>query len=158
VNAPLDGRIASQLVKVGQAVEVGQALLSVLPRDERLEAELWVPSRSIGFVAPGNVVMLRYQAYPYQKFGHQEGVVRRLSRNALMPQELRAADSRPAANEPHYRVIVALRRQSVMAYGMPECLRPGMLLEADILGERRRLIEWIFEPLYSVHGRVGAMP
>ncbi len=61
-------------------------------------------------------------------------------------------------NQPHYRVIVALRRQSVMAYGMPEPLRPGMLLEADILGERRRLIEWIFEPLYSVQGRVGAMP
>ena len=32
---------------------------------------------------------------------------------------------------------------------------PGMLLDADILGERRRLIEWVFEPLYSLKGRVG---
>ncbi|HVJ38582.1 MAG TPA: HlyD family efflux transporter periplasmic adaptor subunit [Stenotrophomonas sp.] len=158
VKAPLNGWIASQLVKAGQAVEAGQALLSVLPREDMLEAELWVPSRSIGFVAPGNAVMLRYQAFPYQKFGHQQGVVRRVSRNAMVPRNSYQAGGTYAANEPHYRVIVALRRQSLMAYGKPERLRPGMLLEADILGERRRLIEWIFEPLYSVHGRVGTMP
>jgi len=158
VKSPVDGRIASQLVKAGQAVEAGQPLLSVLPDDEALEAELWVPSRSIGFVAPGDEVMLRYQAYPYQKFGHQRGTVRRVSRNALASRELQSANGMGSAAEPHYRVIVALRQQSVMAYGNPEPLRPGMLLEADILGEQRRLIEWIFEPLYSVQGRIGASP
>ena len=155
VKAPVEGRVTSQLVKAGQAVEAGQVLLSVLPSEAALEAELWVPSRSIGFVAPGDKVMLRYHAYPYQKFGHQQGTVRQVGRSALGQREVQSLAGTAGSAEPHYRVIVALRQQSVLAYGKPEALRPGMLLEADILGERRRLVEWIFEPLYSVQGRVG---
>lgn len=52
-------------------------------------------------------------------------------------------------------MTVSLARQAITAYGKPEPLKPGMLLDADVLGERRRLIEWIFEPLYSLKGRVG---
>jgi len=154
IKAPVSGRVASLLVKAGQAVEVGQPLLSVLPADERLEAELWVPSRAIGFVAPGDSVLLRYQAFPYQKFGHQQGTVRSVGRSALGQREQQAL-AVAGAGEPYYRVTVSLRKQGVLAYGRQEMLRPGMLLEADILGERRRLVEWLFEPLYSIQGRVG---
>ena len=44
--------------------------------------------------------------------------------------------------------------QAVQAYGQPQPLAAGMQLEADVLLDRRRLIEWIFEPLLSVTGRV----
>ncbi|KAF1695720.1 HlyD family secretion protein [Pseudoxanthomonas koreensis] len=148
VSAPVDGVVATQLVKPGQAVQAGQPLLSLLPGDGRLEAELLAPSRAIGFIAPGDRVLLRYQAYPYQKFGHHAGTVARISRSALGGGE---------AGEPYYRVTVALAEQAVTAYGRPEPLRPGMLLDADILGEERRLIEWVFEPLYSLRGKVGGV-
>jgi membrane fusion protein len=147
VNAPVTGVIATQLVKPGQAVQSGQPLMSLLPGEGKLEAELLVPSRAIGFIEPGDKVLLRYQAYPYQKFGHQAGEVTRVSRSALTTGD--------AQTEPVYRVTVALAKQSVMAYGQAELLKPGMLLDADILGEKRRLIEWVFEPLYSIKGRVG---
>lgn len=155
VIAPVDGVVSSQLVKHGQAVQAGQSLLSVLPGDEGLEAELLVPSRAIGFIEPGDRVLLRYQAYPYQKFGHHEGEVARISRSALNPAELGALRGNAQASEPLYRITVALARQAVTAYGNDEPLKPGMLVDADILGERRRLIEWIFEPLYSIKGRIG---
>lgn len=148
LTAAVDGTVTALLAKPGQAVEAGQPLLSVLPGDGLLEAELLVPSRAIGFVEPGDRVMLRYQAYPYQKFGHQHGRVERISRSALGPGELGNAQ----AAEPYYRVTVALARQAVVAYGREEPLRPGMLLDADILGERRRLVEWLLEPLYSLKG------
>ena len=150
VSAPVDGVIATQLVKQGQAVQAGQPLLSLLPGDGKLEAELLVPSRAIGFIEPGDKVLLRYQAYPYQKFGHHQGQVERISRSALGASELGAQ-----TQEPYYRVTVALAAQTVLAYGTPELLKPGMLVDADILGERRRLIEWIFEPLYSIKGKIG---
>lgn len=156
VTAPVDGIVATRVAKAGQAVQAGQALLSVLPADGELEAELLVPSRAIGFIAPGDEVLLRYQAFPYQKFGHHPGRVARITRSALSPGELGALIGQTAANEPLYRITVALASQTITAYGEPEALKPGMLLDADILGERRRLIEWVFEPLYSLMGQMGA--
>lgn len=147
VVSPIAGVVATQLVKRGQSVESGQPVLTVIPGDGRLEAELRVPSRAIGFVEPGDAVLLRYEAYPYQKFGHHTGRVVRISRSALSNGDNDA--------QPYYRVVVALDRQTVEAYGRPEPLKPGMLLQADIMGERRHLIEWIFEPLYSLKGNIA---
>jgi len=155
VAAPVDGMVSAQWVKPGQSVQAGQPLLSLLPAGDRLEAELLVPSRAIGFVAPGDAVLLRYQAFPYQKFGHHRGRVVRVGRSAFGAGEPGAMTGHAQAGEPYYRVTVALPGQAILAYGNEEALKPGMLLEADILGERRRLIEWVFEPLYSIHGRVG---
>ncbi|WP_068832858.1 HlyD family secretion protein [Xanthomonas graminis] len=150
VAAPVPGVVATQMAKPGQAIQAGQPLLSVVPGDGRLEAELLVPSRAIGFISPGDAVLLRYQAFPYQKFGHQQGRLSRISRSALSTSELGALIGNAQQGEPYYRVTVALGRQSVMAYGKPEMLKPGMLLQADIIGERRSLIEWVFEPLLSL--------
>lgn len=150
LRAPLAGLVASRLVEAGQAVQVGQPILSLLPDGSVLRAQLLVPSAAIGFVKPGDRVLLRYQAYPYQKFGSHEGTVIRVSRSAIVP-----ASSRGEASDPVYRVLVSLDEQTVLAYGQHEALRPGMRLDADIMGERRRLYEWILEPLYSVTGKVG---
>jgi membrane fusion protein len=151
VSAPVSGVVATQLVKPGQAVQAGQPLMSLLPRDGKLEAELLVPSRAIGFIEPGDRVLLRYQAFPYQKFGHHQGRVARISRSALSPTEASPLVS-SRAGEPFYRVTVSLPHQSATAYGKAEPLKPGMLLDADVLGEHRTLIEWVLEPIYSIQG------
>lgn len=155
IKAPVDGVVATRMAKPGQAIQNGQPLLSVLPGDGKLEAELLVPSRAIGFIEPGDTVMLRYQSYPYQKFGHQRGAVAQISRSALTSSELGALIGNAQQGEPYYRVTVVLGKQAITAYGKSELLKPGMLLDADILGERRRLIEWIFEPLYAINGKIG---
>lgn len=150
LRAPVAGLVASRLVEAGQAVQTGQPILSLLPNGSLLRAQLLVPSAAIGFVKPGDRVLLRYQAYPYQKFGSHEGTVIRVSRSAIAP-----SPANIEVGEPVYRVVVSLKKQNVLAYGRPEPLKPGMRVEADILGERRRLYEWILEPLYSVTGRTG---
>lgn len=154
VRSPVSGVVATQLVKRGQSIEAGQPLMSLLPGDGKLEAELLVPSRSIGFIEPGDRVLLRYQAYPYQKFGHQPGRVIRISRSALNEDDLRALHIGGQQDEPLYRISVAISAQSISAYGKTEILKPGMLVDADILGEKRTLIEWLFEPLYSIKEKI----
>ena len=52
------------------------------------------------------------------------------------------------------RAAVTLDQQSVAAYGQAQALVPGMQLEADVLLDRRRLIEWLFEPVLGIAGRV----
>lgn len=150
VEAPVAGLVASRMIEPGQAVQAGQPLLSLLPAGSHLQAQLFVPSRAIGFIEPGDHVLLRYQAFPYQKFGHHEGVVSRVSRSAVVPP----GGATGQGGEPYYRVLVDIGRQSITAYGRQEPLRPGMLLEADIMGERRKLYEWVLEPLYSITGKI----
>lgn len=153
LRAARDGVVATLLTKVGQHVATGQSLASIVPQGATLEAQLLVPSRAVGFVDPGSDVVLRYQAYPYQKFGQQYGQVDSISRSALSPQEVVALTGQQP-KQPLYRVKVVLDRQNVLAYGKPQALKPGMVLSADILMDRRSLIEWVFEPLYGIGQRL----
>ena len=150
VSAPITGAVGVLFVHAGQPVQAGQPLLAMVPASSQLEAHLSVPGAAIGFVAPGDSVLLRYAAYPHQKFGQQRGRVSRISRNALVASA--------EGGEPTYRVVVALDRQVVRAGGIERPLRPGLVLEADILGERRRLWEWLIEPLQTLRGQLAGMP
>ncbi|PNY70818.1 HlyD family efflux transporter periplasmic adaptor subunit [Stenotrophomonas pavanii] len=150
LRAPVKGLVANRLVEVGHAVQTGQPVLTLLPEGSELRAQLMVPSSAIGFIKPGDRVLLRYQAYPYQKFGTHSGRVLRISRSAVIASKGQADEG-----EAVYRVLVSLNEQTVLAYGQPEALRPGMRLEADVMGERRRLYEWVLEPLYSVVGKAS---
>lgn len=159
IVAKSDGIISGVLAAPGQTVTPSLALATLVPNDTRLLAELYAPSSAVGFVRPEQPVQLRYQAFPYQKFGHHAGQVLHVSRTPLQPSELaslplpESLKATPSA-EPLYRITVALDEQSVKAYGRAQPLAPGMQLDADVLLDRRRLIEWIFEPLLSVTGRV----
>lgn len=151
LHAPRAGVVSTVLLKPGQMVSAGQPLLSILPAGSLMQAQLLVPSRAIGFIEPGSRVVMRYQAFAYQKFGQQYGHVTDISRSALSPADVATLiGERPQTAQPMYRVQVALDSQHVLAYGKPEPVRPGMALEADILIDRRRLIEWVFEPLYGM--------
>ncbi len=70
-----------------------------------------------------------------------------------MTQQLAGLTALYGPNEPVYRITVDLKQQTVTAYGNPMPLQPGMKLEADVLLERRRLVEWMLEPLFSISGR-----
>lgn len=154
VVAPAAGTVTAIHASAGAAVNPGMPLLSIVPRGATLEAHLYAPSRAVGFVRPGQAVLLRYRAYPYQKFGHYRGVIHSVSRTAMDPGELPPAFATGAAAtaEPLYRITVGLDRQDVSAYGERVRLQPGMQLDADILLERRRLHEWVLEPVYALTG------
>jgi membrane fusion protein len=151
IRAPLDGTVAAIAAEVGQTATVNSTLASVLPKGAQLEAEIFVPSRSVGFVKPGMLVLLRYQAYPYQKFGQYRSHVREIADTSLLPQELGLPQTISA--EPLYRIRLTLESQKIMAYGKQLPLKSGMLVDASIHLEHRRLYEWILEPLFSISGR-----
>ncbi|RQT59000.1 HlyD family secretion protein [Burkholderia cepacia] len=159
VTAPEAGIVTAAIADVGQSVDTSRPLASVVPGGARWQAHLFVPSTAIGFVRVGEPVLVRYQAFPYQKFGQYGATVVSIARTALSAAEL-ANDGGPAAtpgegrDATFYRVIVALDAQHVTAYGAQQPLQAGMTLQADILQERRRLYEWVLEPLYSLTGKL----
>jgi membrane fusion protein len=151
VLAPQDGLITALQIDVGKQAQMDRPLMSLIPDGTRLQADLYIPSRSVGFVRVGNVAQLQYQAFPYQKFGIQPGSVVKISRTAVSAQELPFP---AASSEIYYVVTVRPEKEFVLAYGKQEPLQTGMQVDADIWLDRRTLLEWIFEPLFSITGRM----
>lgn len=147
IRAPIDGRVANVQAKVGQIADPKKPQLDILPLESPLQAVLFVPTRAIGFVRPGQKVRLLYEAFPFQRFGTYSGHVVSVSKTILSETEVAApVQLREAA----YKVIAALDRPDVDANGQKIPLQAGMLLRADILLERRELVRWLLDPILNV--------
>lgn len=157
VRARQSGTVTAIAVNLGQTVGTATSLASILPEGNKLEAEMYVPSRAVGFIKPGMTALLRYQAFPYQKFGQHLARVREVATTSVRPEELptsAAAMPNAAQSEPVYRVRLELDQQTVRAYGTAMPLRSGMLADASVMLERRKLYEWVLEPIFSISGRL----
>lgn len=151
LTAPVSGRITNLVAELGSMAVAGKSILTIVPEDSNLYAVLLVPTRAFGFIRPGQETRMRYDAFPYQRFGLYKGEVTQYSKSILLPNEV----STPVpVNEPVYQVHVKLNSQAVKAYGAEVPLQSGMLLSADIVLEQRSLLNWLFEPILSLRGRL----
>lgn len=142
---PTDGLVTAIALDEGQSVAPGAALATIIPKGSVLEAHLLVPSNAVGFIKAGQQVRLRIDSFPYQKFGQVAGTVIRVDDSPIN-------DAQPNVSStggPVFRIRVRLVQQSVAAYGVQRPFKAGVTLEADILQDRRRVIEWVIDPLIS---------
>ncbi len=151
VTTPVAGRVAALPATVGQPVAAGGTVAIIIPEGAKLEAELLAPSRGAGFIRPGQEVRLMLQAFPHQRFGTVTGEIKAISRTVLGPNDFSIPGL--SIQEPIFRVRVALNRDAIYAYGEAIPLQPGMLLSADIVFDRRSLIQWLFDPLFAIARR-----
>lgn len=152
VTASNSGIVTGIQVVEGETLSTTKALLHILPQGSELIAELLLPTRSAGFVQVGNTTRLRFDAFPYQRFGFIESKITRFDQALINPNEIQLPI---ALQEPVYRLRAKLNQQQMQAFGKAFNLKSGMLFEADIMLEQRSLIEWLLEPIYSLRGRVS---
>ncbi len=150
VIAPASGRVTSLIYKQGDTIKPESPLLTILPSNIDLKAILYVPTRASGFLETGQEVKIKFDAFPYQKFGLYGGVVDQISKNIMIPGEVLLPVD---VKEPVYKIYVTLNKQTVTAFGREQHLQVGMLLQGDIVRHRSRIIDWVLEPLYSLKGR-----
>jgi membrane fusion protein len=153
VRSPADGTLSAVLDHVGMRVEANTTLAALVPSGARLEAHLYAPGSAIGFIKPGKTALLRYRAYPSEQAGRQIAELSDISQVALSPADY-AARTGFTAEEPMYEMIAKLPSQTLTVFGRPRALWPGMGLEADILLERRNLIDGLLEPILTAKGRL----
>jgi membrane fusion protein len=151
IRAPVAGVLTNIAAARGETVAENAPLAVVVPKGSGLHAQLLVPTRAIGFVAPGQEVVLRYDAFPFQRFGQYRGTVERVSRTVWSSGE---KVGQLVVREPVYRVDVRLDSQVVIAGDQKLPLRSGMMVNADILQEKRQVWEWVFEPVLSLKQRL----
>jgi membrane fusion protein len=151
IKSSIKGHVTTMQVHEGEHVVQGQLLMTLLPLETTLEAELYLPSRAAGFISSGQEVRLRYSAFSYQRYGIFNGTVIEVSKVALAPNELKVPLILPEAV---YRVRVKLDQQSVFGFGTDNSLQPGMSLEADIILDSMSLFDWMLMPIYAIKGRL----
>ena len=153
IRAPEDGVVTAIVGHPGQVIGSGAPMLKIVPKHATMHAELLAPSSAIGFIHEEERVLLRYSAFPYQKFGEYWGTVTSVSQAALKPDEvesLRTGAPPLKQTGPFYRVIVSPDSQFVKIYGEERMLPASMQVQAYALLDRQALYEWILDPLYDI--------
>lgn len=148
VLAPRDGVVASIRVRAGDQLQPGDVLLDIVPETRSLQARLFARSSAMGYVKPGQQVKVDLDAFSYRRYGAQTGKVRAIFETTLKIGELDMAPSLGISpGEPVFQISVDFPEGFQLAPEQQNNLRPGMTLTADLVIDRRTLLDWILEPL-----------
>ncbi len=147
VRSPIAGTVTALQGSAGQSVSPNAPIVMIVPEGSGLQATLLAPSRSVGFLKAGQDVNLLVDAFPYQKFGVQKGIIKDISATPYRPGEL---DAPIPYEQAVYRVVVDLNKQTVSAYGNEVDLKAGMTLQGDLITDRRTLMQWMLDPLMTM--------
>lgn len=145
LTAPADAVVLDLAQRsIGSVVREAEPVVTLVPLDVALEAEVSIASGDIGRVLVGESVRVKFDAYPFQKFGTMPGTVRVISRDAF------SADPKgdePKAASPHFRARVQFAGANVGASPQRFRLLPGMTVTAEIKLGRRTVISYFLYPL-----------
>jgi len=149
VKSPTDGIITNIFFRKGQIVEASKSLLQIIPNDSTLIARLYIPSRNIGFLKKGDHVIIKYDAYPSHRFGYYYAFIKEVNLTILTDDK---EDKPIHVGEPYYKIKAELEKPYVTLYGKKENLSHGMTLTAVITGEKKKIWQWVLDPIYSYYG------
>lgn len=133
MTAPMDGVVDDILVHEGQQVTSNQILAKILPEKSRWFITLLIPIRELRFVRLKQLIQIRYDAYPYLRYGSQTAVIRRISRGVAFSHEREMPIN---IKEPFYRVEAALSGNYFDQVKIPFY---GMTVQAVLSSDRRTL-------------------
>jgi hemolysin D len=138
LRAPVAGTVQQLAVHtIGGVITPAQPLLSVVPENEPLEVEATVLNKDIGFVRPGQRATIKVESFPYTRYGYIDGTVESVSHDAIQDEKLGLV----------YQARVKMARTSLVIDGVTVNLTSGMSLTAEINTGKRRVIDYILDPL-----------
>ncbi len=151
VTAASDGMVERVIALAGQSVIIGAPLMQVQTGPRVLMADIYVPTRSAGFLREGQTVRLAIDAFPMERFGHASAIVNDVGRSVIAPGDSLLPAS---VKEPVFRVRATLASPAITAYGETYPLKSGLSAQADIALDERPLYRWVIEPVLRLRGRL----
>jgi HlyD family secretion protein len=159
LRAPQDGLVKDLATHTaGTVASPGTILMTLVPKDEKLRAEVWVKNDDIGFVREDQTVKLKLAAFSFQKYGMLEGRVAHVSADAAergASVALAQSSPKPPAEALAYRTLVDLDSQTLNADGVKYRLAPGMQVAAEIHLGTRTVLEYLLSPVQKAFQEAG---
>lgn len=155
IKATTEGRIESLAVTKGQMVDKGSSLAQIKPTgDIEYYLILWLPNNSIPYVKPGDVINIRYDAFPADKFGQFPGKILSISSVPTSRQEMseytNVTDGTNQQELALYKTIVKIENKTFEYNGKTLSLSNGLKAQAVVFLEERPLYMWMFTPVYKI--------
>lgn len=156
ISAPSDGRIESLSVTEGQMVNQNDSLAQIVPANtESYYLVLWIPNESVPYISINDTINIRYEAYPYQKFGQFSGNIVSISKVPASIQEMTTYSGSPISKnslnyQAYYKAMVALNKQEMNDTKRNIQLTNGMKAEVTLFLEKRPIYQWMLSPFYDV--------
>lgn len=136
---------------VGTVVQPGTIMMNLVPRHEPLQAEVAVKNEEVGFVRPGQEVMVKLATYPFQKYGMLQGRIDHVSADTISADNAQRQGAGADGQGMSYKAIVALYTQEFIGPdGRGLDMAPGMQVTAEIHLGRRTVIEYLLSPMKKV--------
>ena len=155
LKAPQAGVVKDLATRTsGTVVAPGTILLTLVPRNEPLIAEVWVSNADAGFVHPRQRARLKVSAYPFQKYGMLDGVVAQVSADAQEKADP-GKESVRSLQQAAYRALISLDTDHPGLAGQGLRLVPGMLVNAEIHLGTRTVLEYLLSPIQQVASEAG---
>lgn len=139
---------------VGTVVSPGTILMTLVPINEPLQAEVQVKNEDVGFVREGQQVKIKFAAYPFQKYGMVEGKVIHVSADAT-DTNVKADDNKNRQQPSVYKALIELQTQMLKADGKTFRLTPGMQVVAEVNQGNRTVFEYILSPVQGAFHEAG---
>ncbi|MGU3537402.1 HlyD family type I secretion periplasmic adaptor subunit [Methylobacterium sp. A54F] len=171
LKAPLDGTVQQVAVTtIGQVVTPGQPLLVIVPAEGPIEIEALVLNKDIGFVVPGQDVIVKIDSFPFTRYGTVEGRVIRVSRDAIddkdasgqtdavslaKGQGINTVLGTPRTQNLVFPVTIEVQKNNIVANGMPVALTSGMTATVEIHTGNRRVIDYVLSPITETTSTAG---
>jgi len=150
LRAPQDALVKDLATHtVGSVVAAGTILMTLVPHNEPVLAEVWVSHLDAGFVRPGQPAKVKFTTYAFQKFGMVEGKVQHISPDATDAADIRQDRKKDDPSVPNqgYRTLVALAAPVLERDGRQYQLSPGMQVSAEVNLGSRTVLEYLLSPI-----------
>ncbi len=157
ILASADGKIAALNVREGSEVEAGDTVAAIGDPDAPFTIGLQAPSKAIGLVTVGQRVVLKYDAFPFKTFGVKYGKITSIGEQPLvLPKVLDTTSMADPRRPPQSNFLIEVQPEDskIVAYGIERPILIGSTLTADVVVERRRLIDWVLDPILAMKGRL----
>jgi HlyD family secretion protein len=153
LRAPQDGIVKDLATHTaGTVAAPGTILMTLVPRDGRVMAEVWLGNADVGVVRPGQPVRVKLAPFPFQKYGMVDGRVERVSADATeSPSPNTRSDALFGRDRPTgplaFRTLVELATAELVTPERRHPLAPGMQVSAEIHLGTRTILEYLLSPL-----------
>lgn len=167
LRAPIDGTVQALAIStVGQVVSGGEEVMRIIPRNAGLEIECYLANKDVGFVKAGQPAVAKLEAFPFTRYGMLDASVLRVAEDAIPAPDVQQIEGDPARGARQtgfagqertqnllFPVTLRPAQTTMRIDGRDVPLTPGMAVSVEVRTGTRRVLEYMFAPLFEVSSR-----